>query len=79
MLNYYQERSYLEITDMGRRCRSCGRADDFVKRTPLKDMRKGTNKSVKTTSDLLGNRPTLSDKRKAYARDLNVKNPLRNG
>lgn len=64
---------------MGRRCRSCGRADEFVKRTPLKDMRKGTNKSVTTSTELLGNRPNLSDKRKAYSRDLNVRNPLKNG
>lgn len=57
-------------------CRKCGKSNGIPRNIPLKDMRQGTTRTVKTGSDFLGNRPTLRDQTMMNQRPLKVKNPL---
>lgn len=43
---------------------------------PMKDQRTGSTKSVQTSANLVGNRPSLKNQMGMNQRNLNVKNPL---
>ena len=43
---------------------------------PMKDQRTGTNKSVQTSANLVGNRPMMKDQTGMNQRSFSPKNPL---
>ena len=58
------------------RCAKCGKSSGMADSIRFKDMRTGTNRTVKTDAGLVGNRVVLKDQRGMNQRDLQVKNPL---
>lgn len=56
--------------------RGCGKMAGFPNSIPLTDMRKGTNHTVKTSADLVGNRVTLQDQRGMNQQAIHLGNPL---
>ena len=43
---------------------------------PMKDQRTGSNKSVRTSANLVGNRPIMKDQTNMNQRSFSPKNPL---
>lgn len=56
--------------------RTCGKMAGIPGSIPMKDMRTGNSRTVKTSAELMGNRATLKDQRGMNQRSFNVKNPL---
>ena len=58
------------------KCNKCGKMTGIPSSIPMRDMRKGTSRTVQTDAGLLGNRATLKDQRGMNQQNLSVKNPL---
>lgn len=58
------------------KCNKCGKMAGIPSSIPLRDMRKGTSRTVQTDAGLLGNRATLKDQRGMNQQNLSVKDPL---
>lgn len=58
------------------KCNKCGKMAGIPSSIPLRDMRKGTSRTVQTDAGLLGNRATLKDQRGMNQQNLSVRNPL---
>lgn len=58
------------------RCAKCGKMAGIPTSIPMKDHRTGSTKSVQTSANLVGNRPSLKNQMGMNQRNLNVKNPL---
>lgn len=58
------------------KCNKCGKMAGIPSSIPMRDMRKGTSRTVQTDAGLLGNRATLKDQRGMNQQNLSVKNPL---
>ena len=58
------------------KCNKCGKMAGIPGSIPMRDMRKGTSRTVQTDAGLLGNRATLKDQRGMNQQNLSVKNPL---
>lgn len=56
--------------------RTCGKMAGIPGSIPMKDMRTGNSRAVKTSAELMGNRATLKDQHGMNQRKLNVKNQL---
>lgn len=57
-------------------CRKCGKSAGIPSSIPLNDTRSGSNRTIKTGADLVGNRASLKDQRGMNQTKLDVKNPL---
>lgn len=55
---------------------SCGNMAGIPNSITLTDMRKGTNHTVKTSADLVGNRVMLRDQRGMNQQAIHLGNPL---
>ena len=58
------------------RCAKCGKMAGIPTSIPLKDQRTGSNKSVHTSANLVGNRPMMKDQTNMNQRSFSPKNPL---
>ena len=58
------------------KCNKCGKMAGIPSSIPMRDMRKGTSRTVQTDAGLLGTRATLKDQRGMNQQNLSVKNPL---
>lgn len=58
------------------RCAKCGKMAGIPTSIPMKDQRTGTNKSVQTSANLVGNRPMMKDQTGMNQRSFSPKNPL---
>lgn len=58
------------------RCAKCGKMAGVPGNIPLKDTRTGSMRSVQTSANLVGNRPSLKNQMGMNQRNLGVKDPL---
>ena len=58
------------------RCAKCGKMAGIPTSIPMKDQRTGSNKSVQTSANLVGNRPMMKDQTGMNQRSFSPKNPL---
>lgn len=58
------------------RCAKCGKMAGVPGNIPLKDTRTGSMRSVQTSANLIGNRPSLKNQMGMNQRNLGVKDPL---